>query len=305
MSATAPHTRQRGQTDSNPTRRLRPVHHRAVHRIHAHIALTVVALLLERMAEHDCADTWRNIRDDLKRIQLAQLIGPNGTLRQVTDPRPSAADRLNSLRITPPATNLKPVWTPSCMGIPGDTRKGLICLPKSGLRIDEVSNSVQQRSPRRLGRLRPGRRTRHAGTGGGSGPILWWRARRRFAAPRPAGWNPNGAGSTGSRCATRVRSALSAVSVSSRVRTAPTSAMQRASCSGSRPMGMLRTWRTSRTRRSTQRIAPGSSTGSRGRSRWCAGYWRRTPCRGAGGKRPPLSSGRLPPLSASSRYLQK
>ena len=30
--------------------RLRPVYHRAVHRIHAHIALTVIALLLERLA---------------------------------------------------------------------------------------------------------------------------------------------------------------------------------------------------------------------------------------------------------------
>ena len=77
---------------------LRPVYHRAVHRIHAHIALTVIALLLERMAEHACADTWRNIRDDLKGIQLAQLIGANGTLWQVTEPRPSASNRLKLLQ---------------------------------------------------------------------------------------------------------------------------------------------------------------------------------------------------------------
>ena len=31
--------------------RVRPVYHRAVHRIHARIPLTVIALLLERMAE--------------------------------------------------------------------------------------------------------------------------------------------------------------------------------------------------------------------------------------------------------------
>ena len=31
--------------------KLRPVYHRAPHRIHAHVALTVFALLLERMAE--------------------------------------------------------------------------------------------------------------------------------------------------------------------------------------------------------------------------------------------------------------
>ena len=87
--------------------RLRPVHHRVPHRIHAHIALTVIALLLERIAEHACTDTWRNIRDDLKRIQLAQLNGPNGTLWQVTEPRPSAINRLKCLRIKPPATILK------------------------------------------------------------------------------------------------------------------------------------------------------------------------------------------------------
>ena len=84
-----------------------PVYHRVAHRIDAHIALTVWALLLERMAEHACVDTWRNIRDDLKQIKLAQLIGPNGTLWQVTEPRPSASNRLKLLQIRPPATILK------------------------------------------------------------------------------------------------------------------------------------------------------------------------------------------------------
>jgi plasmid stabilization system protein ParE len=83
--------------------RLRPVFHWAPHRIHAHVALTVLALLLERVAEHGCGDTWRNIRDDLKQIQLAQLLGPNGTVWQVTEPRSGAAKRLKSLRIQPPA----------------------------------------------------------------------------------------------------------------------------------------------------------------------------------------------------------
>ena len=34
---------------------------------------------------------WRNIRDDLKRIQLAQLSNPNGRVWQVTEPTPQAA----------------------------------------------------------------------------------------------------------------------------------------------------------------------------------------------------------------------
>jgi hypothetical protein len=83
--------------------RMRPVFHWAPHRIHAHIAISVLSLLLERTIEHACEDTWRNIRDDLKHIQLAQLLSPNGTVWQVTDPTPAAANRLQALEIRPPA----------------------------------------------------------------------------------------------------------------------------------------------------------------------------------------------------------
>jgi hypothetical protein len=82
---------------------LRPVFHWAPHRIHAHVAITVLALLLERTAEHACADTWRNIRDRLRRIQLAQLLSPNGTVWQVTEPPADAAKCSKSLQIKPPA----------------------------------------------------------------------------------------------------------------------------------------------------------------------------------------------------------
>ena len=82
--------------------RLRPVYHWVPHRIHAHVFLTVLALLLERVAEQTCEDTWRNIRDDLKRIQLAQLSSPNGTVWQVTEPTPKAAKRLKALKIKNP-----------------------------------------------------------------------------------------------------------------------------------------------------------------------------------------------------------
>lgn len=87
--------------------RLRPVYHWAVHRIHAHVALTVLALLLERVAEHACGDTWRNIRDDLKQVKLAQLSSPNGTVWQVTEPAAPAAKRLKSLEIKSPPPVLK------------------------------------------------------------------------------------------------------------------------------------------------------------------------------------------------------
>jgi transposase len=80
--------------------RMRPVFHWAPHRIHAHIFLTVLALLLQRMAEQACNDTWRNITDDLKQVKLAQLSGPDGTLWQITEPRTEARNRLKSLGIS-------------------------------------------------------------------------------------------------------------------------------------------------------------------------------------------------------------
>ena len=38
--------------------------------VNFHIAITVLALLLERTIEHSCQDIWRNIQGDLKRVQL-------------------------------------------------------------------------------------------------------------------------------------------------------------------------------------------------------------------------------------------
>ncbi len=82
--------------------KLRPLYHWAPHRIHAHVALTVLSLLLERVAEQACGDTWRNIKDDLRRIKLAQLSSPNGTVWQVTEPAPDALKRLKYLQINKP-----------------------------------------------------------------------------------------------------------------------------------------------------------------------------------------------------------
>lgn len=84
--------------------RVRPVYHWAVHRIHAHVALSVLALLLERVIEQACGDTWRNIRDALDRIKLAQLLSPHGEVWQVTEPSPEASNYLQSLELkNPPA----------------------------------------------------------------------------------------------------------------------------------------------------------------------------------------------------------
>jgi hypothetical protein len=87
--------------------RVRPVYHWAVHRMHAHVALSVVALLLERVIEQACGDTWRNIGADLDRIKLAQLFSPHGEVWQVTDPSPEASKHLKCLEIKNPPVILR------------------------------------------------------------------------------------------------------------------------------------------------------------------------------------------------------
>jgi hypothetical protein len=83
---------------------LRPVYHWAVHRIHAHVALSVLALLLERVIEQACGDTWRNIQADLEKTKLAQLLSPHGVVWQVTEPAPEASKHFKSLELkNPPA----------------------------------------------------------------------------------------------------------------------------------------------------------------------------------------------------------
>jgi len=88
--------------DMKSTLDMRPVFHWAPHRIHAHVAITVLSLLLERSVEHACNDTWRNVSDRLRCIQLAQLSSPHGTVWQVTEPTSDAAKCLKSLQIKPP-----------------------------------------------------------------------------------------------------------------------------------------------------------------------------------------------------------
>ncbi len=68
----------------------------------AHVALTVLSLLLERVVERACEDTWRNISDDLRQVKLAQLLSPDGEVWQVTEPGQKARSRLKSLKIPPP-----------------------------------------------------------------------------------------------------------------------------------------------------------------------------------------------------------
>ena len=64
---------------------LRPVYHRKEERIRAHVLLCWLALLLIRVTETTCGDTWPNLRRELERIKVGTFQGPAGTFRQRTE----------------------------------------------------------------------------------------------------------------------------------------------------------------------------------------------------------------------------
>ncbi len=93
--------------------RIRPVFHWAPHRISAYVSLTMLGLLLERLVENGCGDTWRNIRDNLRQIKLAQLLSPQGEVWQITEGTENARNRLKRRGISPPPPLLKVVPRPT------------------------------------------------------------------------------------------------------------------------------------------------------------------------------------------------
>jgi transposase len=81
---------------------LRPVYHRKEERIRAHVILCWLALLLARVAENTCGQTWPALRRQLDRITVGTFTGPAGTFRQRTEISPAQAAILEQLGIDPP-----------------------------------------------------------------------------------------------------------------------------------------------------------------------------------------------------------
>ena len=76
---------ERGWRDMKQVLDLRPVYHRREDRIRAHVVLCWLALLLVRVAENSCSDTWPRLRRELEKIQLGSFSGPAGRFRQRTE----------------------------------------------------------------------------------------------------------------------------------------------------------------------------------------------------------------------------
>ena len=80
---------------------IRPVNHRTPERIRAHVFLCVLSLLLERVVENACGESWRRVREDLRKIKVAQLLTPNGTLFQTSPTPPSCRNIMKKMEVKP------------------------------------------------------------------------------------------------------------------------------------------------------------------------------------------------------------
>ena len=93
---------ERGWRDMKQVIDLRPVYHRREDRIRAHVILCWLALLLARIAENACGQTWPVLRRELGKIHVGTFTGRAGTFRQRTEITKNQRDILKTLKIDVP-----------------------------------------------------------------------------------------------------------------------------------------------------------------------------------------------------------
>ncbi|MGH8276240.1 MAG: IS1634 family transposase, partial [Steroidobacteraceae bacterium] len=93
---------ERGWRDMKQIIDLRPVYHRKEERIRAHVVLCWLALLLIRIIETTCDQTWTTLRGELQRLHVGVFTGPAGTFRQRTEITTAQRNILAKLDLTAP-----------------------------------------------------------------------------------------------------------------------------------------------------------------------------------------------------------
>jgi hypothetical protein len=82
--------------------RMRPVFHYRPWRIHAHVTISVLSLLLERIAEIRTGETWRNIAAALNTAKVVEYERAGVRVRQTTELRPEVAALFDRLGVPAP-----------------------------------------------------------------------------------------------------------------------------------------------------------------------------------------------------------
>lgn len=85
--------------DLKSTLELRPVFHWLAHRIHAHVLLCWLSLLLVRVAERATGQTWRRIAADLGRIHEVTLATDAGAVTYTSALTDTARDLLAACEV--------------------------------------------------------------------------------------------------------------------------------------------------------------------------------------------------------------
>jgi len=103
--------------------RMRPVFHYRSWRIQAHVSISVLALLLERIAEIRAGDTWRNLAAQLQKIHVVEYDHGAARVRQTTDVRPELERLLRKLKVELPTKLHSVIPVPDTQVDPAETGK--------------------------------------------------------------------------------------------------------------------------------------------------------------------------------------
>ena len=81
---------------------LRPMYHRKTDRIRAHVLLCWLALLLVRVAEVRCQQTWPGLRQEMSRLRRGVFETASGRFVQHTELTQQQRDYLKAVEVAPP-----------------------------------------------------------------------------------------------------------------------------------------------------------------------------------------------------------
>ena len=81
---------------------LRPMNHRKADRIHAHVLLCWLALLLVRVTEVTCGEKWWRVRQEMNRLHRGVFESPAGRFVQLTRPTNLQKRYLKALQVPEP-----------------------------------------------------------------------------------------------------------------------------------------------------------------------------------------------------------